>query len=200
MPDFFVLRMGESSPIGPFSGSKLKGLVERGEISPEDQIKGSSSQRWRPAREVKGLFDLPSVSEQAVAGRETPAETRNCPLCAETVAVAAKKCKHCGEFFEPLVRETGVEGPKFLVPPHFGANLGVAAVLSLVLPGSGQIYRGRIGRGFAWMLVVPCSYFIGVRTLWFAPLALIPHILCVCSAATTQYPKAENENAHQSTV
>jgi tRNA(Ile2) C34 agmatinyltransferase TiaS len=27
-------------------------------------------------------------------------ETKNCPYCVETILAAAKKCKHCGEWFE----------------------------------------------------------------------------------------------------
>jgi TM2 domain-containing membrane protein YozV len=30
---------------------------------------------------------------------------------------------------------------------------GVAAVLSLVIPGAGQMYRGDIGAGFIWLVV-----------------------------------------------
>ena len=30
--------------------------------------------------------------------------TRQCPFCAETIALAAKKCKHCGEFLDDQLR------------------------------------------------------------------------------------------------
>ncbi len=35
---------------------------------------------------------------------------------------------------------------------------GIAMVLSLFLPGLGQIYRGRLISGLAWMFFVACGY------------------------------------------
>lgn len=29
----------------------------------------------------------------------------HCPFCAEQIKAAAKKCKHCGEFIDPAMRE-----------------------------------------------------------------------------------------------
>lgn len=33
------------------------------------------------------------------------AELKECPYCAETIAAAAKKCKHCGEMLDPTLRD-----------------------------------------------------------------------------------------------
>lgn len=38
---------------------------------------------------------------------------------------------------------------------------GVAAILSLVVPGVGQIYNGDFLRGAAWLIAVPGFYFTG---------------------------------------
>ena len=35
----------------------------------------------------------------------------------------------------------------------------MAAVLSLVIPGAGQMYQGRVGVGFAWLFFVAVGYF-----------------------------------------
>ncbi len=40
-------------------------------------------------------------------------------------------------------------------------NAGVAAILSLVVPGVGQIYNGDFLRGAAWLIAVPGFYFTG---------------------------------------
>ena len=31
---------------------------------------------------------------------------RECPMCTELISVRAKKCKHCGEYFESPSKET----------------------------------------------------------------------------------------------
>lgn len=32
-------------------------------------------------------------------------ELKECPYCAEKVSIKAKKCKHCGELLDPVLRE-----------------------------------------------------------------------------------------------
>ena len=59
-----------------------------------------------------------------------------CPYCSELVAFSAKKCKHCGEFFDVNLRNSRQQ--KW--------NPGVGAVMSLLIPGTGQMYRDRSGR------------------------------------------------------
>ena len=55
-------------------------------------------------------------------------------------------------------------------------NPGVAAVLSALIPGLGQVYAGRIGAGAVWLLVTMVAY----RAI------LIPgflfHLFCIYSA------------------
>lgn len=40
------------------------------------------------------------------------------------------------------------------------SNPGAAAVLSLIIPGVGQIYNGKIWRGIFWLIVTP-GFWIG---------------------------------------
>jgi TM2 domain-containing membrane protein YozV len=54
---------------------------------------------------------------------------------------------------------------------------GTAAVLSLVLPGAGQMYKGNVGAGFGWLFGTAAAY-----CLFVIP-GLIVHILCVVNAA-----------------
>jgi TM2 domain-containing membrane protein YozV len=55
---------------------------------------------------------------------------------------------------------------------------GVAAVLSLVIPGAGQMYRGKVGIGLLWLLFV-----LGGYALFVIP-GVILHLICIVSAAS----------------
>jgi len=91
------------------------------------------------------------MSTPAAPTAATEAKVR-CPYCAEFVAFSAKKCKHCGEFFDPGLRQSRQQR----------WNPGVAAVLSLVIPGSGQMYKGQVGAGICWLIGVATGVFPGV--------------------------------------
>jgi TM2 domain-containing membrane protein YozV len=54
---------------------------------------------------------------------------------------------------------------------------GVAAVLSLVIPGAGQMYKGQIGNGIVWLIGTVIGYF-----LFIVP-GLLLHLLCIVGAA-----------------
>ena len=99
-----------------------------------------------------------------------PVEARvnTCRFCAEVIQAAAVKCKHCGSW---------VDGSG-------GASNGIAAMLSFFIPGVGQMYRGKIGRGLAWMLLTIVGWFFGLLLVIAAPIAILVHILCVLDAAS----------------
>lgn len=69
-------------------------------------------------------------------------------------------------------------------------NPGIAAVLSLVIPGAGQIYRGKIGRGLLWLMFVLMGY-----ALFIVP-GLILHIVCIIAAYSGN--PYEDKKAHSS--
>ena len=56
-------------------------------------------------------------------------------------------------------------------------NPSVAAALSLVIPGSGQIYKGQTRGGFLWLGAVVLGY------MTFIIPGVVLHVLCVMSAA-----------------
>jgi TM2 domain-containing membrane protein YozV len=64
-------------------------------------------------------------------------------------------------------------------------NSGLAAVLSLIVPGVGQIYNGNFLRGLFWLIVTP-GFWIGTGGF----LGWICHLV----AAYTAYHKAESIN------
>lgn len=115
-----------------------------------------------------------------------------CPFCAETIQPTAKKCKHCGELLDPVLRAKHAERSQpvqvnvgvqhYQTPPAqvapYGKQLnpGTAAVLSFVWPGAGQMYAGKVGQGLLWMLAVGIGYVALIVP------GLILHGLCIFSA------------------
>ncbi|HVA81951.1 MAG TPA: zinc ribbon domain-containing protein [Candidatus Binataceae bacterium] len=95
-----------------------------------------------------------------------PDQARFCSRCGQPVIVAdAQFCKDCGA---PLA------GTRILVrEPGFKPT--VAFLLSIV-PGLGQIYKGRPMRGAIWFFVVLFAYALG-------PLGLLMHVICALNAA-----------------
>lgn len=116
--------------------------------------------------EPRAIFDHLAVKTRPQAPRQNAsAEFMPCPVCARQLSPAAQACPGCGH---PLKAQPWAAAPT--------PNPGVAAVLSLVLPGAGQFYRGMLGWGFFWVCLVPLAYFL------FLPLGLILHVFCIMSA------------------
>lgn len=55
---------------------------------------------------------------------------------------------------------------------------GIAALLSFLIPGAGQIYKGRVLEGLVWFVAVTIGYFL----LLFPGLFL--HFICILTAAS----------------
>jgi TM2 domain-containing membrane protein YozV len=64
---------------------------------------------------------------------------------------------------------------------HHVPNAAVAAVLSMVVPGAGQLYAGRPLAGIAWFMIVTFGY------LFLIVPGLLLHILCIASAAAAAH-------------
>jgi hypothetical protein len=137
-----------------------------------------------------GHSNTPPVGVPAPLAMEHSGEQMRCPFCAEPILAIAKKCKHCGELLDAQLRAQALApvqvnvGVQNVPPPQALArpagryvSPGAAAALSLMWPGMGQMYAGRIGAGVGWMLGVPAGYI-----LFIIP-GLILHVLNIFSAA-----------------
>jgi len=130
----------------------------------------------------KGLIDplqvesnnLDTVPEEEFNESLKKGPAKKCPFCAEEIREEAIKCKHCGEMLQkkcPFCAEltTTTIGKC----EHCNSDLdrkrasnstpnvdtekqrspGIAAVLSFVLPGMGQIYNGQVGKGVVFFIL-----------------------------------------------
>jgi TM2 domain-containing membrane protein YozV len=68
---------------------------------------------------------------------------------------------------------------------------GIAALLSFLIPGVGQIYNGDILRGVFWLIITP-GFWIGTGGC----LGWVCHVI----AAATAHSRAENQLKYRVTV
>lgn len=108
-------------------------------------------------------------------------QTKSCPYCAETINVAAIKCKHCGEIFDNNLRASRQQGSTTIVMPtqvNRKWSPGAAALLSFLIPGAGQMYKGKVGAGIAWF------FFVFIGYIFLIIPGVILHLICIFTAAS----------------
>lgn len=112
-----------------------------------------------------------------------------CPECNAKVSNSAPSCPGCGHplasFTSPV---SAVAAPAQTVSQVVNVQVGnqgvgkrwspvVAALLSFIIPGLGQMYKGQIFNGIAWFVVVIVGY-----ALLVVP-GIILHLICILGAA-----------------
>ena len=110
-------------------------------------------------------------------------QTKKCPYCAETISVDAIKCKHCGEILDnDLKTSRQQQGPTTtIIMPEQKIRKwspGVAALLSFLIPGAGQMYKGNVGAGLVWLIAVVVGYILIIIP------GIILHLVCIFAAAS----------------
>ncbi len=86
----------------------------------------------------------------------------SCPECHNDVSDEALSCPHCGYR---------------IAPPEPKWHRGIAVLLSVLIPGGGQLYKGDVISGIFWLLFT--SFFYGL----FLPAGFILHMGSVVVAA-----------------
>jgi len=102
----------------------------------------------------------------------------------------ARKCRFCGEYLDEDLRGRNSAAPTHQINVH-QVNAapvyhhpvprwspGVAALLSFLLPGLGQLYKGEVLGGMLWFVVVIVGYFLLIVP------GLILHLVCILAAAS----------------
>lgn len=83
-----------------------------------------------------------------------------CRACGQSVSSQAPQCPGCGHPVNPK--------------PDWSP--GVAALLSLVIPGAGQMYKGQVFSGLFWLVITVAGY-----VAFFVP-GLIFHLMSILGA------------------
>ena len=123
---------------------------------------------------MAGLQPVFAASAEPLVGSPAiAADSKPCPFCREWIKVEARRCRHCGESLDPVLRAAEEASRTALERRNPSFSPGVARVLSVILPGLGHIYRGKLLSGFLWMIVTPLGY------LCFIVPGLILHVLCI---------------------
>lgn len=165
MKQYFVKIADET--LGPLSSNDVKRMAKIGQIQPDSLI-GKGDGHWSIAQTVSGLEFPNAGNTQAVA-------TKRCPACAESIKKHAKKCRYCGEILD---RELAARS---------AANKtarGIAAVLAVILPGLGHMYRLWLFDALVWFFLIVTAYGFAFGSqapvLFVLPLAL--HLTSIISA------------------
>ncbi len=55
---------------------------------------------------------------------------------------------------------------------------GIAGLLSFIIPGAGQMYKGKVLRGLLWLFFTTLGYFLLILP------GLVLHVICIATAAS----------------
>lgn len=167
MPAWYVKNNGEK--LGPWSSQQLKQAVSNGRVDATAMVLQEGQEEWKPITRIKGLEwpMIPSVSPQLLSAVQQPPAPQ--PIYTAPIVYAA-----------PVAQPMPTQQQIVNVHMHGGKqwSRGVAMLLSLIIPGLGQVYKGQIINGLVWFVLVIVGY------IPFVIPGIILHILCILGAAS----------------
>ena len=125
--------------------------------------------------------------------------TAFCPNCGSRLASeGATVCNNCGRatgVVAPAQPNTGGYGPasgQYYAPPREIKNPALAAVLSLICAGLGQVYNGEVGKGIAFFFV---AIILGLTIVLVIGIILVPIWWIYCAYDAYKVAEAINSGA-----
>lgn len=126
-------------------GAELPEINVETPIKEEDVIEGEI---------VESTTEEDEVLEEPVIPEES--ETKYCSNCGSEIDINAEICPKCGVRVEPATVNNVYSSPKS------EKSQGLAAVLSFLICGVGQIYNGQIGKGIGLLIAVIICGFLSI--------------------------------------
>ena len=144
--------------------------------------RAADAERSKSAKRLADAEERKAEATRAAARRKVA-----CPYCGEPIRQGVAKCRHCHEILDLDLADERRE------PEPLAYNPGIAAVLSFLIPGLGQLYKTQVLTGLAWFGVVQTLYAVGLLGtmvcligLPVLMLAVVMHLFCIVGAASTR--------------
>ena len=171
-------------------------VIDMTEVAGGGSQRDAASQSGYAAGQSSGPTGAGSPGAYGGQGQTMP-----CPFCSEVILVGAKKCKHCHEYLDFVMRDLKAQQHQVNqmsvalspVSPQqqllaqqqqqqqlqqwTNTSATQAALLSFFVPGLGQMCSGRVPAGLLWMMFTCLGY------VCFIVPGIVLHILCVINAA-----------------
>jgi len=100
--------------------------------------------------------------------------TKVCKFCRSNIDALAMKCPKCQEWLTAKREQQPF-------------NPGIAVLLSILIPGAGMLYRGKVLDGIVWLVLVFGVYWFVMNavaaSIPLLALALLLHVVCIIRSA-----------------
>jgi TM2 domain-containing membrane protein YozV len=153
----------QGQDFGPYSEQDIASYLSAGSISQQAVCWREGMPQWIPITQVVPLAQQHYQPAYGYPAQQVYAQ----PAYAQPQVQIINHVVH-QPFYAPVYQQ----------PRHPQWNAGVAALLSFLIPGLGQMYKGQPINGIVWFIFVIFGY-----ALFVVP-GLILHLICIIGAAS----------------